>query len=180
MRAEALRAEEHSLEDVANAIRGTDTLLDTLDERLDEPGREVLHAASALLVRSARTLDDHANHVHANGGSRSLVELEPPSVLSDEDVELIAGLLKSTIGYGFLDRTRITPVGFEVGEHVYALGLTPGEEVVIEQKTFTKRQATFEDQTEQEQQLDIELSSTYSTEIQEGFDRQKSLSDTWA
>lgn len=102
-----------------------------------------------------------------------------PTLLGLQQPEFLAGLLQSDVGYVFLDRTRIRPVGFALGEHVFSLGLAPGEEVVLEQKAFTKRQVTFEEQTEQEKQFDVELTSTLSTEIQEGFDRQKSLSDTW-
>ena len=102
-----------------------------------------------------------------------------PTVLDDQHAELIAGLLKSTIGFVFLDRTRIRPAGVGIGEHVYALGLAPGEEVILEQKTFAKKQSTFEEQNEQEKQFDIEFSSTYTTELQEGLERQRSLTDSW-
>src|SRR6185295_12248797 len=57
-----------------------------------------------------------------------------PSVLGSQTTELVAALLASDIGYAFLDRTRIRPAGFALGEHVYALGLAPGEEVILEQK----------------------------------------------
>src|SRR5262249_13742423 len=62
-----------------------------------------------------------------------------PSVLGDKSLEALAGLLQPTIGYAFLDRTRIRPAGFAIGEHIYAIGLAPSEEIVLEQKTFTKR-----------------------------------------
>src|SRR5439155_15786379 len=94
------------------------------------------------------------------------------------DVEFVQGLIRPDVGYAFLDRTRITPIGFALGEHVYALSLAPGEEAVMEQKTYTKRQLTFEEQTEQEKQYDLELASTYTTELQEGLERQRSLTDT--
>jgi hypothetical protein len=102
-----------------------------------------------------------------------------PSVLDDSRLEALVGLLRPTVGYAFLDRSRIRPAGFAIGEHVYALGLAPNEEVVLEQKVFTKRSETFEDQNEQEQQFDVELSSTYTTELQEGMERQRSHSDAW-
>lgn len=101
------------------------------------------------------------------------------TVLRNQDVEFVAELLRSDIGYAFLDRTRIRPVGFALGEHVYALSLAPGEEVTLEQKTFTKRQVTLEEASEQERLFDIELASTLSTELQEGFERQRSLTDNW-
>ena len=179
------RAREDSVEAIADEIRETDTLLEALEPRLDAAGRELLTVASERLARSASELlerNGHGNGRSAAAAGLAIAERKAavrPSVLTEEDAELIAGLLQSTIGYAFLDRTRISPVGFAIGEHVYALSLAPGEEAVLEQKTFTKRMATLEEQTEQEQQFDLELSSTYSTELQEGFERQRSLSDTW-
>jgi hypothetical protein len=95
-----------------------------------------------------------------------------------DPVDILINLLKSDIGYLFFDRTRIRPSGFAVGEHLYALSLAPGEEVVMEQKTFSKRQITFEEQTEEEKQQDIELSSTLSTELQEGAERQRNRTNS--
>lgn len=92
--------------------------------------------------------------------------------------EQLFAMLQSQIGVLFLDRTRVRPIGFAVGEHLYSLSLAPGEEVVLEQKTFSKRETTFEEQSEEERQLDIELSSTLTTEIQEGLDRQDSRTNT--
>ncbi|MBU2667489.1 hypothetical protein KOI35_28650 [Actinoplanes bogorensis] len=102
-----------------------------------------------------------------------------PTLLGDQDAEFIAGLLQSDVGIAFLDRTRIRPMGFALGEHVYALALAPGEEAVLEQRTYTKKELTLEEQDETEQQTDIELTSALTTELQEGFERQKSISDTW-
>jgi hypothetical protein len=96
--------------------------------------------------------------------------LPPPGNLTD--------LLKSNIGYLFFDRTRIRPKGFAIGENVYTLSLAPGEEAVLEQKNFSKRQVTYEEETQQEKQFDLELSSTLSTELQESFQLQKNLSNT--
>ena len=105
--------------------------------------------------------------------------LEALGVLENQEIEFFLNLLRSDVGYVFLDRTRIRPKGFAIGEHLYSLSLAPGEEIVMEQKTFSKRQITFEEQNEQEQQFDLELSSTLSTEIQEGFERQKNRTDSW-
>jgi hypothetical protein len=102
-----------------------------------------------------------------------------PSILDNQSLEFISGLLQSDVGIAFLDRTRIRPAGFALGEHVYALGLAPGEQVVLEQKTFSKREMTYEQQDEQEQQFDIELSSTLSTSLEEGLDREQSTSNSW-
>jgi len=97
----------------------------------------------------------------------------PPPVGDD-----LTPLFKSEVGYLFLDRTRIRPKGFAIGEHVYSLSLAPQEEVILEQKNFSKRQITYEEENQQERQFDIELSSTLSTEIQEGLQLQKNLSNT--
>ena len=70
-----------------------------------------------------------------------------------EKLDLILNLIKSEIGWLFLDRTRIRPNGYAVGEHVHTMSLAPGEELVMEQKAFTKRQATYEEQNEQERQV---------------------------
>ncbi|WP_218160015.1 hypothetical protein [Streptomyces sp. PAN_FS17] len=102
-----------------------------------------------------------------------------PTLLGTQHTEFVSGLLRSDLGFAFLDRTRIRPVGFALGEHLYALALAPGEEVVLEQKTYTKRQLTLEEQNETERQFDVELTSSLSTEIQEGFERQRSLTDSW-
>jgi hypothetical protein len=100
-----------------------------------------------------------------------------PSTPATVAEDLLA-LLQSPIGHLFLDRTRIRPSGFAVGEHLYTLSLAPGEEVVLEQKTFSKREMTFEEQTEEEMQRDLELSSTLSTELQEGAERQRNRTNS--
>ncbi|MGC4847581.1 hypothetical protein ACLQ3F_10095 [Micromonospora sp. DT15] len=117
------------------------------------------------------------------GQDSGMIYREPParrqSILGDQEAEFVAGLLQSDVGIAFLDRTRIRPVGFALGEHVYALALAPGEEAVLEQRTYTKRELTLEEQDETERQTDVELTSALTTELQEGFERQKSLTDTW-
>lgn len=99
----------------------------------------------------------------------------PLQVDPAQQSDTLRNLAQSQVGYLFLDRTRIRPKGFAVGEHVYGMSLAPGEEVAVEQKTFSKRETTLEEQEEQERQFDIELSSTLSTELQEGLERQRSL-----
>jgi hypothetical protein len=104
--------------------------------------------------------------------------LQPPEGTPDpQDIELLHQLLASELGWLFLDRTRIRPAGFAIGEHVFSLSLAPGEEVVTDQRTFSKRETTFEDQTEQEQQTELEMSSTLTTELTEGVERETSRSD---
>jgi hypothetical protein len=137
--------------------------------------REALGRAARVAISEARSGLAHA--VRNFGGPDPTAADSAPTV--EQMIQFFIGLLESDTAYFFLDRTRIQPAGFHIGEHVFALGLTAGEEVTLEQKTFTKRQLTFEEQDEQETQFDLELSSTLSTEIQEGFSRQKSITDTW-
>lgn len=138
--------------------------------------RRVGHQAEAGLqgspVLSAR--EDASTVVPVPSDVRST-----PRDPSGQDVaNLFVGLLKSDLGYLFMDRTRIQPSGFRIGEHVFGLALAPGEEVTIEQRTFAKRQVTYEEQNETEQQFDLELASTLTTELQEGFERTKNHNDT--
>jgi hypothetical protein len=100
-----------------------------------------------------------------------------PGTPDPQDPDLLRQLFQSELGFLFLDRTRIMPRGFALGEHIQALSLAPGEELIVEQKTFSKRETTFEQQNEREQQFDIELSSTLSTELTEGLEQETKRSD---
>lgn len=109
-------------------------------------------------------------------------KIPPATTCPDEDSDQIKlntllAMLRSEVGYLFLDRTRIRPKGFAIGEHVYTLSLAPGEEIIIEQKTFSKKEATYEEINEQDMEFDLELSSTLNTEISEGMDSQQSKSE---
>ena len=107
----------------------------------------------------------------------SPISLTPlPENADPQSVDVLRRLLQWESG-GFLDRTRIRPIGFALGEHVQSVSLAPGEELVVEQKTFSKRETTFEEQTEHERQIDLELSSTLSTELTEGLDRESNKSE---
>jgi|GEM_PF-2492609 len=96
------------------------------------------------------------------------------SNLSPDDQ--ITGQLGSEFGLLFLDRTRIRPAGFVLGEHLTSISLAPGEETTIEQKTFTKVEQSFEETKEDEKTKDQELSSSYSNELSESLEWQLSLS----
>lgn len=87
----------------------------------------------------------------------------------------IEALLGTEFGWLFLDRTRLRPAGFALGEHLTTISLAPGEEVTIEQRSFTKTERAFEDARENELSTDLEFSSTYATELTESFDWQMSL-----
>lgn len=90
------------------------------------------------------------------------------------DMETLRAALSSDIGYMFLDRTRIRPTGFALGEHLVALSLAPGEEVTLEQRTFSKREVSYEELTDREQTFEMELSSTLTNEMSEGMDYEQS------
>lgn len=84
----------------------------------------------------------------------------------------LAGQFASEFGLIFLDRTRIRPNGFCLGEHLTSLSLAPGEEVTIEQKTYTKIEQSFEETRDTENTKDQELSSSYTNELSESLDWQ--------
>ena len=86
------------------------------------------------------------------------------------------GHAASDFGLLFKERTRITPLGFALGEHVLSLSLAPGEEVTLEQKAFSQREVTYDEASEASQELDTELSSTFSTEVSNQLQNQ--LSET--
>ena len=75
----------------------------------------------------------------------------------------------SEIGYLFLDRTRVRPMGFALGEHLYALGLAPGEEIILEQKSSRKETVTFEESLEREflKKMEWETERSRTTEMVE-------------
>lgn len=96
-----------------------------------------------------------------------------PLVQSTVTVEnQLVGQFCSEFGLIFLDRTRIRPKGFRLGEHLMSLSLAPGEEVTIEQKTFTKVEQSFEETRDEETTKDQELSSSYTNELSESLDWQ--------
>jgi hypothetical protein len=172
------------------AVRDDVRELSTLVRAATEPGAMVSSELGELITRRLERLERLtlegavADVAHHDASAPAVVVGGLRAVgfqTAEEAVDLILNLLKSEIGYVFLDRTRIRPTGFAIGEHIFSLSLAPGEEVVVEQKTFSKRETTYEEQTEHERQLDLELSSTLSTELQEGTERQKSVtaSEGW-
>ncbi|MGD9694057.1 MAG: hypothetical protein AB7V42_00165 [Thermoleophilia bacterium] len=100
------------------------------------------------------------------------VPIPPPPV--PPVVPEVQDILASELAILFLDRTRIRPRGFALGEHVYSLSLAPGEQVVLEEKTYSKREESFEESSEQEKTFDTEMSSTLTTELNEGMASERS------
>ena len=58
-----------------------------------------------------------------------------------------------------------------------SISLAPGEEVTIEQRTFTKMEQSFEETQDSEVTKDQELSSSYTNELSESLDWQLSTSN---
>jgi hypothetical protein len=81
--------------------------------------------------------------------------------------------LEQAFGVLFLDRVRVRTQGSVLGEELLSLSLAPGEEVVIEQQTFSKKEVTYEEQDEVEQQVDLQFDATLTTGLDEGLDRQR-------
>lgn len=86
-----------------------------------------------------------------------------------DDIEL--GQSASDFGVILLERTRLTPSGFVLGEHLLSLSLAPGEEVTLEQKTFSERAVTYEEASDTDEEINAELGSTYTTEMSEALSR---------
>lgn len=89
-----------------------------------------------------------------------------------DDVEL-AGKA-SDFGVILLERTRFRPKGFALGEQILSLSLAPGEEVTIEQKTFSEKTVTFEDINDTEEEVNTELGSSLTTELSEALNQTQS------
>ncbi|GAA1644021.1 hypothetical protein ACFQY4_26905 [Catellatospora bangladeshensis] len=85
-------------------------------------------------------------------GTGTVLDRTPEQVLLD--------LARSEIGLLFLDRTRLRPAGFVVGEHLHTMGLAPGEEVVLEQRSFVQRDTLNEAASETEGSTEGETASS--------------------
>src|SRR5205814_1081371 len=81
-------------------------------------------------------------------------------------------------GVLFSDRLRFQPAGLVIGEKVYALSLGAGEEVQLRQVVETRRQTLSEDIKDREQEQQLTLSSTWSTEITDALKENQSHQNT--
>jgi uncharacterized small protein (DUF1192 family) len=88
--------------------------------------------------------------------------------------------LTSEIGYLFLDRTRLTPSGFAVGELLHTISLEPGAELTTETKITRKELTTIENTIEREFETSLEFSSEASsgTQITDSTGTSSSKTDT--
>ena len=82
--------------------------------------------------------------------------------ISRQTVDVLTELIKSELGFLFLDRTRIVPQGFVVGEHLYTLALAAAEEVVLEQRSFKQLERVDEATTEGETTTETETVDSWT------------------
>lgn len=176
---EDLRALSHIIATTLAPGQGSDlsALLSSAVSRVER--ETATSSAAATAAPQGSLLLAPSPGLHEVGSS--VAQMNGASVRSpaEEAKDLLLMLVQSEIGYLFLDRTRIRPKGFAVGEHVYSLSLTPAEEVTLEQKSYSKRTGTMEEADEREQSMDMELSSTLTSEIDESMERTSSLTDKW-
>lgn len=123
----------------------------------------------------SREVRRSSNVVVVSPSTNNLESLrEGPIRRPGDDIE--HGMWASDFGVILLERTRFTPSKFTLGEHLYSLSLAPGEEVTLEQKTYSERAVTYEDATDTDEEINTELNSSYTTEISEALNRV--MSDT--
>ncbi|WP_139246002.1 hypothetical protein [Geodermatophilus amargosae] len=149
------------------------------DARTSEPGISGAEGtgaeASGAEVSGAEAA---ATELRRRGDSRAprpFVEIAgvPPDVQ-----ERLQAELQPEFGVLFADRTRITPTGLGIGEHITTIGLTGGEELIVEQRSYTQRQVTEETAVLTERQFELEFSSTHATSLDAGVRRQQETSTT--
>jgi hypothetical protein len=114
-------------------------------------------------------------------------ELQKPIIMRRSGIAVAAGAPKglaalesqfaSTIGLLFLDRTRIVPIESVLGEELMSLSLAPGETVVLEQQTFSKKTVSFEEQNEASQEYSLQSDSTLTTALEDGLTNQQQNSN---
>lgn len=88
---------------------------------------------------------------------------------SPPEHDVLLELARSDIGFLFLDRTRIRPIGLAIGEHIYSLALGPGEEAILEQRTFLQREASRDETGETEETVDTDNTTVGSSELVENL-----------
>jgi hypothetical protein len=146
------------------------TTISALGTELTEVAKRVSYALS----KPALTTTGPTSGGGSGGGDSSTTGGSPGPMSGGSPEQELAALAESALGVLFLDRTRIRPLGFALGEHVHSLSLAPGEEVILEEKVYSKREESFERASEREQTFDTEMSSTLTTELNEGMGSERS------
>lgn len=138
-------------------------------------GRAATAARAATTARSARAgakaQARGAQTRAATAATSTRLLLSPGTPLAG-----VAGEIGSDVGLLFLDRTRIRPANAVLGEELLSLSLAPGEQVTIEQKTFSQRETSYEQQNETSVENNTELESTLSTALEQALAQQQSES----
>jgi hypothetical protein len=156
-RNEAIQTAQRSLLRAAERLGYGEQTSASMGPELEEAANSVSYAAAILTP------------VQPDGETTEMPAPPPPLLSTVPPSEQLAALVESQLGLVFLDRTRIRPMGFALGEFVHSLSLAPGEEVTLEQNTYSKRETSIEQATEREQTFDTEMSSTFTTELNEGM-----------
>ena len=133
---------------------------DERDRRRREPRRE---AAARRPSRAAAL----------GPGGQSAVVVVVPSEAAELERELAELADKARawaeahlrLGVLFHERIRIRPTNQVLGEPIYQLALTPGEEVQLRQTSDTKRRTAFTEIEDQESERESSFSSTWSTDM---------------
>jgi len=111
------------------------------------------------------------NHHTSSPRSPRSTTLKP-----EEELELF--LHNSSLKWAIYSSTGHASAKDSIGEHVYALSLAPGEEIVLEQKTF--RRGNYAGRPDGAGKHFLILSYRDSEHRDpEGFERQKNLTDSW-
>lgn len=115
-------------------------------------------AATASATPSAAALAAPKSVVWLRSGSDTDIK--------DYTRQLIKGYRGSQrLGVLFSDELRISPVGLVVGEPLYKLSLSPGEEVQLHQSSETRKRVALSEIKDRESESNLTLSSTLSTDL---------------
>ncbi|MCA3227576.1 MAG: hypothetical protein ING40_00850 [Burkholderiales bacterium] len=124
------------------------------------PSYKAMVSKSAMRMAVKRPVKRPAKKVARKRPKVAQPQQQLPSLFGQGDIGLL-----------FLERTRVRPAGFELGEHLFSLSLAPGEEVTIEQRSFSERVETYEEASERDEQKDSEMSATLATELSSSMQR---------
>ena len=105
---------------------------------------------------------DHVSRLSPKRGPNAVASSGP---LGQGQEDVLLGLLRSQVGMLFLDRTRLSPAGLVVGEHIFALALAPAEEVTLEQHSFVQVDRSNESQVESESTTETETTGSQTSDL---------------
>ncbi|OAI11904.1 hypothetical protein A1507_19550 [Methylomonas koyamae] len=113
-------------------------------------------------------------------GDLGLVKADDPAAAFEDFVDEAMRYWKAhaRLGVLFHERTRTRPTRLVLGEPIYQLALTPGEEVQIRQVAETRRKTAFSEVTDQTSEKESVFSSTWSTDMASTISSQQSFQST--